>query len=107
VATIDLRQPDLRREIGLITDTVSERFQYGDDPGSYRDRADTEALIVDALVDGPMTRLQVARALGRAKSPWTREILESLVSRGLVVRQHGRWRGVLMYVYSLPYPTEP
>lgn len=101
--TLDLRAPSLRQQHGLMTVTVLEPFQRDDGGQQHRGRADTEALILDALrhAGRPLTRLDVARALNRAKTPHFIQILETLVAEGRVVRKHGQWRGVVMYLYEV------
>jgi len=62
------------------------------------------ALIMDVVerAGQPMTRLEIARALGKQKSPWLRDAIERLVNEGYLTRTEGRapW-GALMWVYEV------
>jgi predicted ArsR family transcriptional regulator len=84
---IDLRDPETRAGIGLITETVSVPCQPRRASPSARSRGETMDLIIHALSNhGPMTRLEIAHHLGRGKSPWLIAICEDLVSVGLIRR---------------------
>ena len=84
---IDLRDVELRAEIGLVTETVSVPCQPRRASPSARSRGETMDLIMQALaIHGPMTRLEIARHLGREKSPWLIAICEDLCSVGLIRR---------------------
>ncbi len=84
---IDLRNPETRAVAGLITGTVSIPSQSGGAPSSTRSRGETMDLIIESLQQqGPMTRTQIARQIGRKKTPWLIGICEDLVSVGLIRR---------------------
>lgn len=101
--TLDLRRPDVRSEYGLRTETVQEPLWSWQNRQQHRSRADTEVLILEALrtAGRPLTRLDIARAAQRAKTPHFIQILETLVSDGLVARRQTLWRGVVMYLYEV------
>lgn len=62
------------------------------------------ALIMDALerAGQPMTRLEIAKAVGKKKTPWLREAIERLVESGHVNRFEGRmpW-GAPVWLYEV------
>jgi hypothetical protein len=62
------------------------------------------ALIMDALerAGQPMTRLEIARALNKKKTPWLRDAIERLVEAGEVTRFEGRmpW-GAPVWLYEV------
>jgi hypothetical protein len=51
---------------------------------------------------GPLTRLDIAKATGRKKTPWLSNAIEDLVSQGYLTRLMGTWKnGCLMYWYEV------
>lgn len=85
--TLDLRDTETRVQFGLVTGTVPVPSLPGTAARETRSRAETMECIIEALTaNGPLTRLQIARHLGRAKTPWLIAICEDLVSVGLINR---------------------
>lgn len=98
INTLDLRDPALREEFGLRT--VSGASQK---PARQEKRSAEQALqlIQDFVIDNPnCTRLDIARALNRAKSPHIRAQIEWLVYNGVLARtQIVRPEGTIEYRY--------
>lgn len=85
--TIDLRDPELRALAGLATETVSVPFQQNGPARNGRGRAETAALVIALLTErGVQTRLQLCRALGRAKSPHLIDLFEQMAAEGQIRR---------------------
>lgn len=102
MATLDLRDPDVRESAGLLIETVSIPSQRGNSPAHGRSRAETMGLIMEALQDGPKTRTQIARQLGRRKTPWLIGLCEELVSVGLICRGYSvTHNGLTVIVYGV------
>lgn len=102
--TLDLRDAETRLQFGLVTDTVSAPSLPIKTARDTRSRAETMECIIEALASGPMTRLQIARHLGRAKTPWLIAICEDLVSVGLIFRGYAtaeNGRTVIVYGVEL------
>lgn len=69
----------------------------------HRQKYQTQKLIIDALILTPeMTRTQIARAIGRKKSPHLTTILHQMVDEGIlnhrIIQFHN---GVTGYLYCL------
>jgi hypothetical protein len=79
-----------------------------DSPGTSQDviwmQPTIAALIMDVVdrAGQPMTRLEIARALGKKKTPWLRDAIERLVNDGHLTRIEGRapW-GTIMWLYEV------
>jgi hypothetical protein len=112
MATFDLRLPEHREALGIDDswdkqadgiETVSIPFQRkGSGGGAHRSRGDTERMIVEVVSAAPipMTRLQIARAVGRAKSPYLVGLIIALVESGeLTETAIRRPNGALEYQY--------
>lgn len=110
--SFDLRLPNDRAALGIEDnwdhqadgiDTVSIQFQHKSVVrGTHRSRGDTERLILDAVGSSPrpLTRLQIARAVGRAKSPYLVGVIVALVESGdLTETAIRRPNGALEYQY--------
>lgn len=101
--TIDLRSAEDRIRAGLRTETVSTQSQYSDLGKPARRRAeDTRESIITAVEQSgrAMNRLEIARAVGRAKSPHLILMIEGLVADGLLNRvQSVRSNGLLEFFY--------
>lgn len=109
--SFNLRLPNDRAALGIDDwdkqadgiDTVSIPFQRkSGGGGAHRSRGDTERLILDAVGSSPrpLTRLQIARAIGRAKSPYLVEVIVALVESGeLTETAIRRPNGALEYQY--------
>lgn len=103
MATIDLRTAEARREFGLFDDTVSGPSQPGKKGESHRGRAEALTLIVDVVkhARAPMTRLQIARAIQRAKTPYLVGLITELVGTGdLSETARVRPNGAIEYLYT-------
>jgi hypothetical protein len=102
---IDLRPTNVRNSLGLLTETVSKPFQYQPARQEHRPVIDTEKMVIQTLYEHqkPMTRLELARALGRSKTPHFVAILERLVDNGLLVRCVENFRGVPMFLYEVAF----
>jgi hypothetical protein len=102
MAILDLRDPETRTELGLMTETVLAPFRLPDVPMHGRSRAETMDLIIEALsIHGPMTRTQLARMLGRRKTPWLVAICEELAALGLIVRGQTLINGLVAVIYGV------
>lgn len=82
---IDLRCPTERQALGLTTETVPAQSQPYQ---RKRTRRDTETAILDALYEAgrPLSRLDICRAVGRAKSPHLIAVIEALCTDGEIKR---------------------
>lgn len=82
---IDLRCPTERQALGLTTETVSAQSQPYQ---QKRTRRDTETAILDALYEAarPLSRLDICRAVGRAKSPHLIAVIDALHADGEINR---------------------
>lgn len=101
---LDLRDGETRSQLGLWDGTVTLPSQHRHVTQNHRGRAETIELILHELnVQGaPMTRLQIARALGRAKTTWLSGILDSLVADSLLVKSHTIGaNGMVVYWYEV------
>jgi hypothetical protein len=93
---IDLRDPEFRHEAGLMTETVLIPSQSVGAVSNGRERAETARLVLELLHEhGPMTRLELCRALGRAKSPGLIALFEQMatedqIRRGFTLTRNGR-----------------
>lgn len=101
--TIDLRRPEDRQQAGLRVETVSTQSQYAESDKTPRRRAeDTRAAIITAVEQSgrAMNRLEIARSIGRAKTPHLIHLIEGLVADGLLNRvQSVRSNGLLEFFY--------
>lgn len=62
-----------------------------------------EESIVRLLLGYPdkwMTRREIAKRLGLSKTPYLIDILDSLVERGVIVRELGEWGGFSCYFFT-------
>lgn len=100
---IELRDPETRAEFGLLMETVSIPCQSASATPTIRSRGETMDLIIAALQEyGPMTRAQIAKHLGRAKTPWLISICEDLCSVGLIRRGYTTTRnGLTAILYGV------
>lgn len=101
---IDLRDPALREEWQLslgFMDTVPIPPRRRKSVQEHRGRGETEAMIVDALrsANRPLTRLEIARLIQRAKSPWLIALIEALVSNGKIIAVESEYRGFQCWTY--------
>lgn len=104
MSTLDLRNSDIREKHGLMNETVTAQSHHRRTVQTHRDRAETRALIVHALyeVGQPMTRLQLARHIARAKTPHLVGLIEELVGEGIVARTQAIGaNGVVVYWYEV------
>jgi hypothetical protein len=102
MATIDLRTPEARAAFGLIDMTVYEQSHRFTQSDKYRSRAESLELIMTALLKSgePMTRAQIARAIGRVKSPALYRMIDELADTGRIAGTVQRSRfNRLQYVY--------
>jgi predicted transcriptional regulator len=77
----------------------------GDWPMSkYRTPEETEFAIIWALrtAEAPMSRSDIAKSIGRRKTPHLIDIIEGLVERGVIVTSEGEMpNGMPIFYYSL------
>jgi hypothetical protein len=53
----------------------------------------------------PLTRLQIARALGLSKTPWLVAAIDRLANEGYLIRIEGRTpQGYLVWLYEVNHP---
>ncbi len=105
---LDLSDPTLREQFGLrqeSIDTVSKRSQWWKQmKQDYRDREDTKQAILEVLraAPEPLSRRDIVRVLGRAKSPYLLDVLAEMCCCGLILQHESAWRnGLLMFVYEV------
>lgn len=103
MATIDLRSFEARQRFGLRSGNVSKRSQREKREQYHRGRAESQALIYSACVSAEryLTRLEIARAVGRAKTPHLVALIEQLVEDGILVRHElDNGNGLPIFVYK-------
>jgi DNA-binding GntR family transcriptional regulator len=69
-----------------------------------RDHVPVQDRIVDAIIRAgqPLSRGEIAEALGLKKTPWLMNAIEGLVYRGVLTRYETiRYNGMLMYFYEV------
>ena len=102
MATIDLRDEDVRAAFNLNSDgTVLKPYQRGRIEGR-RPVGETRQMIVEIVqrAAAPMTRLQIAKALERSKTPHLVGIITELADGGRIVeRVEQLANGMLEYRY--------
>jgi hypothetical protein len=108
---IDLRDPALRKEWQLdlpFTDTVPIPSRSRKTAQEHRGRAETEQMIVDVLrsANRPLTRLEIARALGRVKTPWLITVVSTLAQAGQIVAIESEYRGFQCWKYQAVAPVD-
>lgn len=103
MAALNLRNVNLKQELGI--DTVSIPFQH-QKKQEKRPMGQTLTLITEYVGNNPgSTRLQIARGIGRAKSPGVIVQVEWLVHQGHLARSHAvSAQGRLEYHYTLILP---
>lgn len=96
MATFDLRLPTDREALGIGEDwdktdarheTVSIPFHKRGDGGGHRAKGEALKMIVEVVTSAskPMTRLEIAKAIQRAKSPYIIGLIMSLVESGDII----------------------
>lgn len=96
--TLNLRDEGLREQLGLRTvSTPSQKSKRQE----KRSMEQAMQMICDHARDNPnCTRLDIARAIGRAKTPYLLTQIELLVQAGTLARTHiVRANGVIEYRY--------
>jgi hypothetical protein len=108
MTTFDLRSPALREQFGLhqpdYSEIVSKLSQWRKESRPYRDRAVSRNAVLLALRDAApvaLTRLEIARAIQRAKGPTVVNALNDLMADGLVTSYVEPYRNSGRYVYVL------
>jgi hypothetical protein len=99
--TIQLTSPEQRELFGL-DGTVTERSQQLKkvQKQSRWGRRDAEQMILKACAYRELTRLEIAKALDRAKTPHLIALIESMVKEGyLSVRTDTMPNSVIVYKY--------
>lgn len=102
MATISLRTAEERENFGLFDMTIQEQSHRFTGYDKYRSRAESMELIVTVLekVGAPMTRYQIAKAIGRAKSPALYKMIDELAEAGRISGTVERSRfNRMQYVY--------
>jgi hypothetical protein len=106
MAKIDLRTPDARIENGMINNTVSLPLHHRSvGKQSKRGRGESVIAVIDAVYDAssPLSRADIAKALGRAKTPHLVSIIEGLVNDKVLIRYVTvASNGAAMYLYGRP-----
>lgn len=103
---IDLSTPEARQQNGLSIGTVtlpSHHRSIGKQ--SKRGRGDSIIAVIDAVYDAPapLSRSDIAKALGRAKTPHLVSIIEGLVQQNVLIRYVTvASNGAPMYFYGRP-----
>lgn len=97
---LDLRDSTERAEYGLASETIMKPHVKAY-PRVWHNRADAKAQIEWAVKMGCQTRLEIARAISRKKTPHLISLIEELVTERMINRHHSTApNGVLMYYYS-------
>lgn len=107
----DLRNPSDRAALGLPDnlnpdvdgDTVSIPSHQRRNLQKHTSRAVALSMILQAVKAArePMTRLQIARAIGKAKSPHSIGLIMALVESGdLTETAHVKPNGLIEYLYT-------
>lgn len=101
MTALNLRDVDLKKELGI--DTVSIPSQHHKSKQHKRPMGQALEMITAFIADHPhCTRLEIARAIGRAKQPNVIVQIEWLVARGFLARSHGTSaQGRLEFRYTL------
>lgn len=96
--TLDLRNEELRREYGLSTVSIPSQNRVRQEK---RPAEQAMQMICDYVLEHPScTRLEIARAIGRAKTPYLLSQIEWLVQTGQLARnQTIRTNGVVEFHY--------
>lgn len=96
--TLDLRDESLRAEVGLRTVSIPSQSKKRQEK---RPMEQAMEMICAFVRDNPnCTRLEIARAIGRAKTPYLLTQIELLVQAGTLARTHIiRPNGVIEYRY--------
>lgn len=114
MATFNLRLPDDREALGISDDwdkkaarheTVSIPFRGIGGGGVHRTKGEALKMIVEVVTSAskPMTRLEIAKALNRAKSPYIIGLILSLVESGDIIEIPGvRANRAIEYRYWRP-----
>lgn len=86
---LDLRDEGKRMEYGLRPETVLERSQKAKTGHNRAERDDMLQSICNAVYNAPapLTRLEICRAVNRAKSPHLIALIDELYTRGFIARQ--------------------
>lgn len=103
MAAIYVRGQLIESEIPLNDETVSIQSHQQERGPKQRGRADSAHEIMEQLYtsERPMSRLEIFRSIGRAKSPHLIALLEQMVSDGLITRfSIQRSNGVPIYFYE-------
>lgn len=91
-------------ELGLYqknAETVSKPYRRGECAGR-REVGDTRNMIVEIVTKAarPLTRLQIAKALERSKSPWLISLIIELADKGQIFEHVSTLKnGMLEYRY--------
>ena len=106
MAKIDLSTTESRIENGLSIGTVALPSHHRSNKHQQkRGRGETIIAIIDAVYDAsePLSRLEIARAIGRAKTPHLVSIIEGLVQQNVLIRYVTvASNGAPMYFYGRP-----
>lgn len=96
--TLDLRDETLREELGLRTVSTPSQKPARQEK---RPMGESMAMIRDHVLNHPFcTRLEISRALGRAKSPYILGQIEMMVRNGTLARSiQIRPNGAIEYRY--------
>lgn len=98
MAQLNLRDPELRKEAGLETVSIPSHNRSKQEKRSLGQALELIAAYVDEHPG--CTRLEIARGLGRAKSPHILAQIEWLVAQKVILRdQVIRANGVIEYRY--------
>jgi hypothetical protein len=107
---LDLRPAEVRNELGMANNTVSQPSLFPHGSGNRKPRQEhrpldhTKRLIYDAVADcGKLSRLDIARLIHRAKTPHLCATIDSMVTEGYLIRHATQFRndGVWKYEYEV------
>lgn len=106
MAKIDLSTTESRIENGLSIGTVALPSHHRSNKHQQkRGRGETIIAIIDAVYDAsePLSRLEIARAIGRAKTPHLTAMIEELVNQNVLKRiSTVSVTGAFMFLYGRP-----
>lgn len=103
MAGIYVRGQLIDAEIPLQDETVLKQSHQQQPEQQHRGGAESERLMMEKLYmsNRPMTRLEILKSMGRSKSPHLIEMLEQMVSDGLIIRyEHRQRNGMPIYTYE-------
>lgn len=96
--TLDLRNPELRKELGLSTVSIPSQTRTRQEKRTFEEGI---IMICEFVMEHPnCTRLEISRHLGRSKNPYVLTQIEWCVNKGQLARTTNvRPNGAIEYRY--------